>query len=81
MDKATDESIETGTDELTTTAGWRNRSAPDAGADAALEAIVVRYRSGRDRCTLVPRDAPPEAMLTAWLSADLETVVALEDVR
>ncbi|WP_435552070.1 DUF7511 domain-containing protein [Natrinema sp. CGMCC1.2065] len=51
-------------------------------ADAALfEAVVVRYESECDRCTLVPRDGSTEAKLNAWLAADLETVVDLDDAR
>ena len=79
MDEATDEQIETGIDgERTSDIGRRRER---AGQDPGLDAVVVRYRSGRDRCTLVPRDGPPESMLTAWLSTDLEAVVDLEDAR
>lgn len=51
-------------------------------ADAVLfDAIVVRYRSGSDRCTLVPHDGTTEEKLNGWLTADLEAVVELDDVR
>lgn len=46
-----------------------------------LEAVVVRYEDGPDRCTIAPRDCPDEAKLTTWLSADVATVVDLEDAR
>lgn len=53
-----------------------------APEDAALfDAVVVRYESGSDRCTLVPRDATTEERLNAWLTADLESVVDLDDAR
>lgn len=79
MDNATDDGIEPGTADEWTPAidGRGDGHAPDDG----LEAVVVRYRCGPDRCTLVPRGGGPEALLSAWLSADLETVVDLDDAR
>ncbi|MDS0473807.1 hypothetical protein [Natrinema sp. 1APR25-10V2] len=46
-----------------------------------FDAVVVRYESGNDRCTLVPHDATTGEKLNAWLSADLETVVDLDGAR
>jgi len=75
MDGATD-----GTD-----GGTGNEDATGDGAEPAdavlFDAVVVRYESGSDRCTLVPRDGSLEATLDAWLAADLETVVDLDDAR
>nr|WP_241471278.1 hypothetical protein [Natrinema salifodinae] len=53
-------------------------SDPDA---VLFDAIVVRYESGNDRCTLVPHDGSTTEKLNAWLTADLETVVDLDDAR
>ena len=79
MDQTTDDGLEPRTaDELTTDA---DDGRADPQTDAGLEAVVVRYGSGNDRCTLVPRYGPPEAMLTAWFSADLDSVVDLEEMR
>ena len=50
--------------------------------DAVLfDAIVVRYESDDDRCTLVPHEGSTAEKLNAWLSVDLETVVDLGDTR
>ncbi len=46
-----------------------------------LEAVVVRYESQPDRCTLAPRECPESERLTTWLSADLDAFTALEDAR
>lgn len=57
------------------------RPGSDARPPIDLEAIVVRYEDGPDRCTIAPRDCPDEAKLTTWLSADVATFVDLEDAR
>lgn len=46
-----------------------------------LEAVVVRYEIGPDRCTIFPRGCSDEEKLTRWLSADLSAFVDLETVR
>lgn len=79
MDEIPDQRTKSGTAGARTTDTDDPRDGPER--DVLLEAVVVRYSADSDRCTLVPRDGPPEAMLTAWLSADLETVVDLEDAR
>ncbi|WP_339104711.1 hypothetical protein [Haloterrigena salinisoli] len=79
MDEIPDGRMETDTADAWTTDPDERRDGPER--DDRLEAIVVRYRNGRDRCTFVPRDGAPESMLTAWLSTDLEAVVALEEAR
>lgn len=57
-------------------------AAPTDEADAVLfDAVVVRYESDDDRCTLVPRDGTTTKKLNAWLTADLEAVVDLDDAR
>ncbi|MGQ3411850.1 DUF7511 domain-containing protein [Natrinema sp. LN54] len=53
----------------------------DPAGSVLFDAIVVRYQSGSDRCTLVPRDGTTEEKLNAWLTADMETVVDLDDAR
>lgn len=51
-------------------------------ADAVVfDAVVVRYRSADDRCTLVPHDGTTAEKLNGWVTADLETVVDLDDAR
>ncbi|WP_222919921.1 hypothetical protein [Natrinema sp. SYSU A 869] len=53
----------------------------DPAGPVLFDAIVVRYQSDSDRCTLVPRDGTTEMKLNAWLTANLETVVDLDDAR
>ncbi|AFO59220.1 MULTISPECIES: DUF7511 domain-containing protein [Natrinema] len=53
----------------------------DPAGPMLFDAIVVRYQSGNDRCTLVPRNGSTDEKLNAWLTADLETVVDLDDAR
>jgi len=55
--------------------------AVDAEELALFDAIVVRYESGSDRCTLVPHEGSTTEKLNAWLTADLELVVDLDDAR
>ncbi|WP_336038193.1 DUF7511 domain-containing protein [Halobacterium yunchengense] len=46
-----------------------------------LEATVVRYENGPDRCTVSPRDVDRDRQLTAWLSVNAAALVALEETR
>lgn len=46
-----------------------------------LEAIVVRYQDGPDRCTITPKDCSDAERLTTWLSADLDLFVDATDAR
>ena len=46
-----------------------------------FDAIVVRYESDDDRCTLVPCEGSTAEKLNAWLSVNLQTVVDLEEAR
>ncbi|OVE82856.1 DUF7511 domain-containing protein [Natronolimnobius baerhuensis] len=46
-----------------------------------LEAIVVRYESRPDRCTILPRDCSEVEQLTTWLSADMDVFIDLEQIR
>ncbi|MFA9416595.1 hypothetical protein [Natrinema sp. HArc-T2] len=52
----------------------------DHDADA-LESTVVRYEDGPDRCTIAPRECSEPERLTTWLSADLDMVVDLDEMR
>jgi len=55
---------------------------PTDEADAVLfDAVIVRYESDDDRCTLVPCNGTTTEKLNAWLTADLEAVVDLDDAR
>ncbi|RZV12514.1 hypothetical protein BDK88_1425 [Natrinema hispanicum] len=55
--------------------------AVDADETVLFDAIVVRYESGSDRCTLVPHEGSTTEKLNAWLTADLEMVVDLDEAR
>lgn len=46
-----------------------------------LDAIVVRYETQADRCTITPRECPERDRLTTWFSADVDAFVDLEDAR
>ncbi|WP_092905787.1 DUF7511 domain-containing protein [Halostagnicola kamekurae] len=46
-----------------------------------LDAIVVRYETQADRCTITPRECPERDRLTTWLSADVDAFVDLADAR
>lgn len=46
-----------------------------------LEATIVHYRSGPDRCTVAPGDVSDERRLTAWLSVDADALVRLGEMR
>ena len=58
----------------------QRRESDDPSPDA-LEAVVVRYETGADRCTIFPRECVDEKKLTTWLSADLSAFVDLECTR
>lgn len=47
----------------------------------ALESTIVRYEDGPDRCTIAPRECSESERVTTWLSADLETVADLDEMR
>lgn len=58
--------------------------ATDSGQRTAtepLEATVVHYRNGPDRCTVAPGDVSDERRLTAWLSVDADALVRLGEMR
>jgi len=50
-------------------------------AGQPLEAIVVRYQDGPDRCTIAPKACSDAERLTTWLSADLDLFVDVTDAR
>ncbi|MFC4987637.1 MULTISPECIES: DUF7511 domain-containing protein [Saliphagus] len=52
--------------------------ARDRTTTVPLEAVVVRYEHRPDRRTLSPKE---RATRTAWLTADLEAFVDLDDAR
>lgn len=70
-----------GTDEGTANEYPVAADGSDSTDPVVFDAIVVRYRSDDDRCTLVPRDGTAAEKLNGWLTADLETVVDLDDAR
>ncbi len=70
-----------GTDEGTAHEYAADTDEDDIENAVLFDAVVVRYECGNDRCTLVPHDATTGETLNAWLSADLETVVDLDDAR
>jgi hypothetical protein len=57
-------------------AGSRRGSEPEP-----LDATVVRYRNGPDRCTVAPADVDEDRQLTAWLSVDVDALVGLAGMR
>jgi len=70
-----------GTDETTGDEYATVTDAVDAEDTVLFDAIVVRYESDDDRCTLVPHEGSTAEKLNAWLSVDIETVVDLDDAR
>ncbi|GAB3034435.1 DUF7511 domain-containing protein [Natronobiforma cellulositropha] len=52
----------------------------DTGAEFELESIVVRYETRADRCTVYPRERSEAEVLTAWLTADVDAFVLLEEM-
>ncbi|SER74413.1 DUF7511 domain-containing protein [Natrinema salaciae] len=70
-----------GSDEGTTHEYAADTDESETAGAVLFDAIVVRYRSASDRCTLVPHDGTTEEKLNSWLTADLETVVDLDDAR
>ena len=47
----------------------------------ALESTTVRYADGPDRWTIAPRECADSERVTTWLSAALEAVVDLDEMR
>ena len=54
-------------------------SPPDRPDD--LAAIVVECEVGPDECTLYPRGASDEALVTEWITAEAGSYVALAAMR
>ncbi|NHN60271.1 MULTISPECIES: hypothetical protein [Halorussus] len=52
---------------------------PDRAGE--LIAIVVEREAGPDECTLYPRGASDEALVTEWITAETESYVALREMR
>ncbi|QCC48198.1 DUF7511 domain-containing protein [Halobellus limi] len=46
-----------------------------------LRSVVVRYEERPDRCTIYPRRESCCERIEAWLSADADAFVALDDMR
>lgn len=44
-----------------------------------LEAVIIRYETRSDRCTVSPGD--DQAARTAWLTADVDAFIDLDDMR
>ncbi|MFD1563080.1 hypothetical protein ACFR99_05920 [Haloarchaeobius amylolyticus] len=71
------------------TSGYDDRTTRQRLATAAqydhetvtLESTVVRYEDGPDRCTIAPRECSETERVTRWLSANLEAVVDLDELR
>ena len=51
------------------------------GRDYELHSVVVQYDDRPDRCTVYPRRDRCLDRMAAWLSADLEAFVGLEEMR
>lgn len=46
-----------------------------------LTATVVEYDSQPDECTIYPKGASDEALMTEWITAEQGSYVALEEMR
>lgn len=53
----------------------------DGAATGSLAATLVRYADRPDRVTVYPDDADDVALMAAWLSADADALVTLEEFR
>ncbi|MFB6081720.1 MAG: hypothetical protein ABEJ67_02755 [Halanaeroarchaeum sp.] len=53
-------------------------AASDAGDD--LDHRIERYPEGA-ACTIFPRGASDEELVTTWITAEADSFVALDDVR
>lgn len=51
------------------------------GRDYELHSVVVQYDGRPDRCTIYPRRNDCLDRMAAWLSADLDAFVGLEEMR
>ncbi|MUV56434.1 hypothetical protein SAMN04487947_1757 [Halogeometricum rufum] len=51
------------------------------GRDYELHSVVVQYDGEPDRCTVYPRRDRCLDRMAAWLSADLDAFVGLEEMR
>jgi hypothetical protein len=51
------------------------------GQDYALHSVVVRYDGSPDRCTIYPRRESCRNRMEAWISADHDVFVGLEENR
>lgn len=51
------------------------------GRDYDLHSVVVQYDDAPDRCTVYPRRDRCVDRMAAWLSADLDAFVGLEERR
>jgi len=59
-----------------------DRSAHRGASDQfELRSVVVRYRNGPDRCTVYPRRESCCEHAEAWLSADADAFVSLDEMR
>ena len=55
--------------------------APEGRRHFELRSVVVRYEERPDRCTIYPRRESCCEQVEAWLSADADAFVALDDMR
>lgn len=46
-----------------------------------IEFVIESTDLGKDQCTLYPRGAEEEEMMTEWVTADENAYVSLSDVR
>ncbi|USZ67239.1 hypothetical protein NGM10_10910 [Halorussus salilacus] len=49
--------------------------------DADLTAVVVEYDLGPDECTVYPRKADDQTLMTEWITAEEGSYVALDEMR
>lgn len=62
-------------------AGTTDRTGTDGADDCLLHSVVVTYREGSDQITVYPRRDSCCDQIEAWLTADADAFVSLDEMR
>ncbi|KTG07850.1 DUF7511 domain-containing protein [Haloferax profundi] len=62
-------------------AGTTDRSGSDSTDECFLHSVVVSYRGSADQVTIYPRRDSCCDQMEAWLTADVEAFVTLDEMR
>ncbi|WP_396612803.1 hypothetical protein ACH9L7_05890 [Haloferax sp. S1W] len=62
-------------------AGNTDRFEPDTSEGTFLHSVVVNYREGSDQVTVYPRRDSCCDQIEAWLTANADAFVSLEEMR